>query len=255
MIVKVNDCNKFIVANGCSMASGFECTRPEQQSPEDWNHAWPKQLCDILNTNGINLSRPGQSNWSIAVNTQSILLRELKHRTPADILVVIGWTEFTREEFITDDDIFYFNAGFNEHATNGTLGNYLNRSDVQHAYKGWISRSIDSHMNRFAWTYWGLVNFLKHANIPYLFFNSISTPYKPKEDFMLCVDANRQQTPELWDAVFNDDNYLCNLIQFEWLTTNWGANTVGSGVGQYHWDPVALNAWANYLAQIINKEK
>jgi hypothetical protein len=240
-----------IIANGCSMASGFECTRQGQQSPEDWEYAWPKQLCNILGTDGINLSRPGQSNWSIAVNTQSILLRELKQRNPSDLLVIIGWTEFTREEFITDDDIFYFNAGFNEFAINGTLDSYLNRSDVQNAYRGWVGRSIDSHMNRFAWTYWGLVNFLKYNNIPYIFFNAISKPYQPKEDFILCVDASRQQTPELWETMFHDSNYLNNTTQYEWLQTHWNNHTVGNGIGQYHWNPTALNAWANHLAQII----
>ena len=91
---------KLIVANGCSMASGFECTEPGKQLPQDWEHSWPKQLCDILGCDGANMSRAGQSNWSIAVNTQSILLREFKNRNPQDMLVVIGWTEFTRAEFV-----------------------------------------------------------------------------------------------------------------------------------------------------------
>lgn len=242
---------ELIVANGCSMASGFECTEPGKQLPQDNGYAWPKQLCDILGTDGVNISRPGQSNWSIAVNTQSMLLQKFKHYNPQNILVVIGWTEFTRAEFISDDDIVYFNAGFNETAQNNTLTENLKRYDVQHAYKGWLGQSIDSHMNRFAWTYWGLVHFLKANNVPYLFFNSISKPYQPAKDLLLCSDVARNSNNDVWNALFNDNNYFSDTTQFDWLTANWKDYTVGTGIGQYHWNPTALNAWANYIAQIL----
>ena len=240
---------KLIIANGCSMASGFECTEPGKQLPQDWEHSWPKQLCDIIGCDGANMSRAGQSNWSIAVNTQSIILQQFKNYKPSDMLVIIGWTEFTRAEFVADDDIFYFNAGFNQNAQQGTLTENLKRYDVQNAYKGWLGQSIDSHMNRFAWTYWGLVHFLKSNNIPYLFFNAISKPYKPAKDLVLCSDPNRHSNEEVWNTLFNDDNYLLDTTQFEWLTTNWKEYTVGAGVGQHHWNPEALQAWANYIAQ------
>jgi len=242
---------KLIVANGCSMASGFECTEPGKQLPQDNGYAWPKQLCDILGTDGVNISRPGQSNWSIAVNTQSMLLQKFKYYNPQDILVVIGWTEFTRAEFISDDDIVYFNAGFNESAKNNILNENAKKYDVQHAYKGWLGQSIDSHMNRFAWTYWGLVHFLKYNNVPYLFFNSIAKPCQPTKDLLLCYDLERNSDNDVWNTLFNDSNYFLDTTQFDWLTTNYKNYTVGSGIGQYHWNPVALNAWAKYIAQIL----
>ncbi len=242
---------KLIVANGCSMASGFECTEPGKQLPTDWEHAWPKQLCDILGTDGCNMSRAGQSNWSIATNIQSIIMQQFADSNPKDLLVAVGWTEFTRSEFIADDDIFYFNAGFNERFNKDDLEPNQKRKDVYYAYQAWIHQSIDSHLSKFAWTYWTLKNFLDLREIPYFFFNSISKPTIPAHDLLICSDPQRHSPQFIWDTMLNDPNYFHEETQFEWLKRNYPNDTVGSGVGQHHWNPKALRAWAEFIAPKI----
>lgn len=240
---------KVIIANGCSMASGFECTEPGKQLPPDWDYAWPAQLCNILQTDGCNMSRAGQSNWSIAVNVQSIIMQQFADRDPKDLLVMIGWSEFTRSEFIADDDIFYFNAGFNERFNKDDLEPGQKRKDVYYAYQTWIHQSIDSHLAKFAWTYWSLKNFLDLRRIPYFFFNSISKPTIPRNDLLMCSDPKRQSPMFIWNTMLSDPNYYQEETQFQWLSKNYPNDTVGSGVGQHHWNPKALNAWAEFLAQ------
>jgi len=240
-----------LILNGCSMASGFECTEPGKQLPSDWKHSWPYKLCELFQSHGHNLSKPGQSNWSILVNTQAVVSRSLKYLPSNEIMVVIGWTEFTRSEFISDDDLYYFNAGFNQRAANGTLEEKLKQTNVQNAYKGWVEQSIDSHMSKFAWTYWNLIHFLKVYNIKYYFFNAISQPYIPKKDLLLTAYLENENFTEYWDTMFEDPNYNTIETQFEWLTKNYPNHIVGDGIGQHHWNPEALTAWTEYLAPRI----
>jgi hypothetical protein len=241
---------KLIVANGCSMASGFECTEPGKQLPTDWQHAWPKHLCDTLGTDGCNMSRAGQSNWSIAVNVQSIIMQQFADRDPKDLLVVVGWTEFTRSEFIADD-IFYFNAGFNERFQKGDLDADQKRKDVYYAYQAWVHQSIDSHLAKFAWTYWSLKNFLDLRGIPYFFFNSINKPTIPNNDLLICSDPKRRSPDVIWNTMLNDPCYYHDETQFQWLSKNYPNHIVGNGIGQHHWNSEALKAWAEFIAPKI----
>lgn len=242
---------KLIIANGCSMASGFECTEPGKQLDTDWQYSWPKQVCDILNVDGCNKSRAGQSNWSIALNVQSLILQQFNHIEPKDIKVIIGWTEFTRSEFVVDDDIFYFNAGFSERFEKYDLDPNQKRKDVYYAYQAWVHQSIESHMSKFAWTYFSLKNFLDLKGIPYFFFNSMGHPKIPKKDMLICSDPNRRSPAFIWDTMRNDPNYYQEHSQFDWLSKNYPNDTVGSGVGQHHWNPKALRAWAEFIAPKI----
>jgi hypothetical protein len=242
-----------IIANGCSMASGFECTEPGKQLPTDWEHAWPYKLCVMTGADGLNLSKPGQSNWSILINTQAVVTRSLTTHKPEEIIVVIGWTEFTRSEFVADDMMCYFNAGFNENAHNNTLEEKLKRTDVQNAYRGWVGQSIDSHMTKFSWVYWNLIHFLKVYKIKYYFFNAVAKPYAPVKDLLLTSYLDKEEFTTIWDHMFTDPNYDMSLTQFEWLTEHYPNHTVGNGIGQHHWDPEALTAWtAELLPKIIH---
>lgn len=232
------------------MASGFECTEPGKQLPTDWEQAWPKHLCDIFSIDGCNMSRAGQSNWSIACNLQSIVMQQFADKNPKDLIVAIGWTEFTRTEYVSDD-IFYLNAGFNERFEKGKLDEDQKRKDVFYAYQAWVHQSIDSHLAKFAWTYWSLKNFLDLRGIPYFFFNSINKPTIPKKDLLICSDPERRSPAFIWQTMLNDTNYFQEETQFEWLSKNYPNDTVGSGEGQYHWNSRALKAWAEFIAPKI----
>ena len=93
------------------MATGFECTVAGTQHADDWQHSWPAKIAEHYNIKHINLSRAGQSNYSISINLQSEILKRLKTTPAEDILVLVGWTEFTREEYVSEKYCFQLNKG------------------------------------------------------------------------------------------------------------------------------------------------
>jgi len=235
------------LTNGCSMASGFECTMPSKQSPEDYEYAWPAQLCNINNVKGINLSKPGQSNWSIATNLQSFIIENLHIKN--ELKVIVGWTDFHRHEFVDDNnEVFNINTGVATNIKNKTyIEDWMKRKDVKLAVDYWLIQSLDSRMSYFSWIYFSLKNFLENYKIPYLFFNSISDPIQPKKDAIL----NTPSMSKVWDILHNDKNYYQEVSQFDWLKENYPTHTTGDGVGQPHWNPIALRAWAEFLSTKI----
>jgi hypothetical protein len=249
---------KLIIANGCSMASGFECTAPGTQHADDWNYAWPAKIAEHYNIDHINLSRTGQSNWSISVTTQSEVLRLLNHTSAENILVIIGWTEFTRSEYITDKECINLNAGLLEYYNKGLPKSlYHLKADIAAGIAGWVGQSIDSHMNKFIWTYWGLIQFLKNYKIKYFFFNALNKPYHPNNDLLFLntkINKHYSPDPEVWNTLHTDPYYDSGPTQFDWLKTYYPDHTVGEGVGQKHWNSEALAAWAQYLIPSIDKQ-
>lgn len=249
---------KLIIANGCSMASGFECTKSAHQMEEDWNYAWPAKIAEHYNIKHINLSQAGQSNYSISINLQSEILKRLKTTPAEDILVLVGWTEFTRTEYITDNHCINLNAGTAELVFKEGISKELNyiKSDIELGVKSWVRQSLDSHMNKFIWVYWGLIQFLENHNIKYFFFNAITKPYCPDYD-LLCFNTRTLEyidspSKDVWHRLINDKCYDTTNTQFDWLKTYWPDHTLGNGLGQKHWNPEALDAWANYLIPKID---
>jgi hypothetical protein len=249
---------KLIIANGCSMASGFECTVIGEQHDDDWQYSWPTKVAENYNIDHINLSRAGQSNYSISINLQTEILKALKTIPAKDILVIVGWTEFTRSEFITDKYCLQLNAGLLDNILKKRMPNNISvelQNMLEHAVKGWVAQSIDSHVNKFIWLYWGLIHFLKNHNIEYFFFNAMNTPYCPNRDPILCDHKNLDignSVRDVWDVLINDPCYMNNVTQFDWLTSHSPDCKIGEGIGQSHWNPEALAKWANYLISKID---
>jgi hypothetical protein len=248
---------KLIIANGCSMATGFECTVPGQQHNNDWQYSWPAKIANHYSIDHINLSRPGQSNYSISINLQSEILKTLKYKSAEDILVIVGWTEFTREEYISDKFCFQLNAGLLDNVLKGRIPKNTPvelQNILEHSLKAWINRSLDSYVNQFIWTYWSLVQFLKNYNIKYFFFNSMNKVYCPKQNPLFSTRDSEiiDPAPDVWDTLINDHCYDNESTQNDFLQINKPNCSIGEGIGQKHWNPEALDAWANYLITKID---
>ena len=232
------------------MATGFECTVAGTQHADDWQHSWPAKIAEHYNIKHINLSRAGQSNYSISINLQSEILKRLKTTPAEDILVLVGWTEFTREEYVSEKYCFQLNAGLLDNVLKKRIPRNTPieiQNILEYALKGWINRSLDSYVNQFIWTYWGLIQFLKNYNIKYFFFNAMNNVYRPKEDPLLINPVY-----DIWDTLSNDICYENISTQNNWLEINKPGCEIGEGIGQKHWNPEALDAWANYLIPKID---
>lgn len=237
---------KIIIAAGCSHGSGFGNTIANEQSSEDFEHSWPNQLGKILDIPTINLSNPGQSNWSIYTNLQAEILNTIKIYGFAaqEIMVVVGWTEFSRSEYITDTVCYKFNASF------AATEQFKDEpSHVQAAFKAWAMESREAQLNKFIWTYWSLSQWLWHMKIPYLMFNAITSPDIPEKDLLLSTQQDRTCS-DVWTSMDWDLNYHCPFdpeeTQTAWLARNFPDRRLGGEFG--HWDRTALRAWAEYLA-------
>lgn len=236
---------KIIIAAGCSHASGFGNTQPDEQSFEDFQYSWPNQLGEILDIPLVNLSMPGQSNWSIYCNLQAEILNTIKlYGVGAqEIMVIAAWTEFSRSEYITDTVCYKFNASFAE------TEQYKNEpGHVQAAYRAWAHEGRAAQMNRFLWTYWAFSQWLWHMKMPYLMFNGLAVPEVPDRDLLLSPQKD-QTCLDAWHSMDWDLNYLNPFepqeTQVAWLERNYPNNRLGGPLG--HWDKTALRAWAEHL--------
>lgn len=84
---------RLLVTNGCSCARGEELTNPTVD-------AWPSVLARRLGVELVNLARDGSSNRRIVrtvVEWLPVILRE-RSLSPADVLVLVAWTEAARHE-------------------------------------------------------------------------------------------------------------------------------------------------------------
>jgi hypothetical protein len=236
------------------MATGCECTQPGMQLEEDWQHSWPHQIAKHYDIPYFNYGWPAQSNNSISLNLQIGILKALKTTKAEDIFVIVGWTEFSRSEYSMKDNIFYLCSGVFENYLNGNLDIKKN-DELEYVIKAWASEEIDNHINKFLWTYWSLVQFLKNHNIQYFFFDAINNAHLPRQDLIFLNSKFRyaiHPTEEIWNIMSNDPYYDRGIPQNDWLLKNYPECAIGNGIGQKHWNPTALNAWANYLITKID---
>ncbi|MEU4711139.1 DUF6071 family protein [Nocardia salmonicida] len=88
---------RLLVTNGCSCTRGEELHDPSETS-------WPALLARRLDLDLVNLARDGSSNRRIVRSTVMSLPRLLEQARvlPADIIVLICWTQLSRHEYYSD---------------------------------------------------------------------------------------------------------------------------------------------------------
>lgn len=93
-----------LYTNGCSFTSGYGTDDSPENSDYGYvhNHAWPQQLGELLGASEVyNESYAGGSNDRILRTATNWILRNRSFlsRTNEKLVVVIGWTDFSRREF------------------------------------------------------------------------------------------------------------------------------------------------------------
>lgn len=93
-----------LFSNGDSHTSGGEIEYEYQ--PTCYDKAWPQKLANKLNYESINISRSGNSNQTIFRTTQDWVIENViidKKYKPEDVLVIIMWSGFDRQEVYFPD--------------------------------------------------------------------------------------------------------------------------------------------------------
>jgi hypothetical protein len=133
----------------------------------DLDHAWPVLLSKQLDTNLVNLARPGSGNKRMVRH----VLEQVANGHPLD-LVVVAWSSPGRMEFADSNGFFDLWPGYSgnmfkrEQSWRIELLEYINR----HHNEEWIYRQylLDIIL---------LQSFLKEHNIPYVMCKTVGNEY------------------------------------------------------------------------------
>jgi hypothetical protein len=149
-----------IYFNGDSYVAGAELTRPATQG-------FAAKLSTKLNATFINQAESGSSNTLILRKMHEYLYQYKQNNTFPD-LIVIGWSEFTREDW-------FINGEYKSISLTGPMfrshdpASFKNWEDTMHLNGNFIHQMCKFY-NR------AIYNFhqeLQHLNIPHVFFNAI----------------------------------------------------------------------------------
>ena len=154
-----------------------------------------------------------------------------------DILIVIGWSSWEREEWPYDEDFVQISASGSDSVP----------EKMQEKYKTWVSKQTQATLNKKARIWhekiWDLHCKLLQKSIKHLFFNSfmhfnnIAIPVKNRKNWADCYISPYKQ----------NDTY------YHWLKLQ-GYKTVRPN--SYHYGEKAQTAWFKYLlSKLTEKHK
>lgn len=109
---------KLLFSNGDSHTAGNEMEHVDQVVC--YEKAWPKQLSDKLDLENINIAKPGAGNYRIFRTTQDWVINNVilnKIYDPKDLIVVVMWSGFDREEIYFPDTNTIDDLGFSSPMT------------------------------------------------------------------------------------------------------------------------------------------
>ncbi|MFN8771071.1 MAG: DUF6071 family protein [Neisseriaceae bacterium] len=227
------------LANGCSMCYGSELyddleTRKCFDNVERFKNSWPGKLGSTLGFNQVvNLGYPGGSNDRILRTTITWILQNWSSNSKNNLFVIIGWSSPMRREF-------YLNEKWRQliphHDYSDPEASILNRVYREIAWSTYESAI------RFAIQVITLQNFLKQHNIPYLFFDAISSFSKTNLDSESAIDLYIPFIDKKHYFKFGSEN--CSMADY--LKTNENGNR--------HPNIEEHKKWANILIEFIKEE-
>jgi len=229
------------------MSSGFECTEPGVQHRKDFEYSWPNQLAESFNLPIVNLSHAGQSNNMIWANTQAELLNG--DYDPETTLVVIGWTNWNRQEYVHDDFINFFNPWWQD-----SQSPRKHQPCVQSAFRAWVGRDPASVINDQARLLYSAQTWLQYHGYRYFWINAMENLQQPQADLILDTQ-NYTPCDAVWSSLQLDANYFQSTSQLTWLKEHWPKNKVRHPQIMFrqnqhtHWDQTALKAWAEHIKE------
>lgn len=211
-----------LYTNGCSMTEGAELEEPKKYS-------WPTCLANSLNRQVVNQGCSGGSNERILRTSISWLSKYLNNKKdPMNLFVVIGWTSFSRVEYIVNGNWFNFLP------KQPPLPKHI--QPIQDFYAKYIIDELRDNtysiLNILSMQSW-----LKVNNISYLFFDALHGSYNKKyedvQQMMDQVDVKRYYT--------FDNHYYCMWS----FCDNYARGLEGHPLEKGH------QAWADLLENYI----
>lgn len=213
-----------VLLNGDSNMCGEEL--------EDRSLGIAPQLCNLLDSTGVNLSLSGSSNDRIYDSTLDYI-----KNNPAPDLIVIGWSEYARVQwFLTD-------LGYPEWLEINNLG--IGKREPPEEYNLRLQhwhQTADTYEYRVGLSlYWhekifNLHKYLEHLEIPHVFFHAFHDFKVHRTEYQLDWN-NKFLSP--YDA---SNTYVawCAQQGYKEITPGW-----------YHFEPAAQLAWAHKLYNYI----
>jgi hypothetical protein len=232
-----------IYFNGDSNVAGSELKNPDEQG-------FASHLSRMFNASYINDAVGGASNSRILRTTEEYL-RNCKKSSKYPDLIVIGWSEFVREDWFID--------GNYQSLTNTFKLNFVEEQNPER-YNYWIKNQVHSstysaQMAKF----WNntIYNFhceLTFLKIPHLFFEAIES----FNEVEIRITKDKEITPfNDWATIYHfnwNKNYF-HPYNPDYAMINWAENSGYDQItpGKWHYPEPAQIAWAELLYNYINE--
>jgi hypothetical protein len=211
-----------LYVNGDSNSAGTEV---------DIKQSWPRLLQQKLGFNLINQARSGDSNPGILRTTRDFL-----NRTETEnMLVIIGWTSWEREEWKYDGSYYSVNASGKDSVP----------PELVDSYKNWVLEQDDSarfkkskilHQEIFE-----LHQTLQAKKIPHLFFNALM----PFQHETLTDNSSKFNWGTNYLEPYNND------YAYYWFLKQQGYEPTA---GNHYREP-AQRCWADFLYNYIQQHQ
>ena len=190
--------------------------------PDNLNVSWGYQLSNLLNYQFHCLAESASSNTRILRTTREFLEKSIPTIAPTQMLIVIGWSTWEREEWLINDEYFQVNASGIDDVP----------EDWQERYKNYILDvdwyKVTKEMHKKIWDFH---RELEEQNIKHLFFNGNNTfeSINDKKDW-----GTSYYTPYYHDGTYHD------MLEQNGHTTR---------DDSWHFGSDAHTEWAKFLQQ------
>ena len=228
----------WLIVNGDSHTAGAEavnrCAFAEDDSqyahlkrkphPDNLEVSWGHQLSKLLNYQFHCLAESASSNTRILRTTRQFIKDSVPTIASSQLLIIIGWSTWEREEWLINDEYYQVNARGIDDVPEEWRERYTNYIlDVD-----WYKVTKEMHEK-----IWDFHCELEDQNIKHVFFNGNNTfeSIDDKKDW-----GTSYYTPYYHDGTFHD-----------MLEQN-DHTTIGGG---WHFGPKAHEEWAEFLQQYL----
>lgn len=199
--------------------------------PENLAVSWSTKLSNILKMAFHTDAESASSNARIIRTTHEWIERTIEHTEPKDVLMIIQWSTWEREEWEIDGVMYQVNASGIDQVP----------EDHVEFYKKWITNIDWNEATRNAYKQIiELHEYLEEYGYKHIFFNGNNTFFDIPENERYDFGASYI------------DPYLPEGSYDGWLQLN-GYDTVITS--NYHYGPEAHSAWAKHLLQHIIENK
>jgi hypothetical protein len=224
-----------LYVNGCSHTAAAEAVNPHafacddgalwqlgrRPHPDNELVSWGYRLSGLLGAAFVNQSESASSNYRIMRTCRAWL--ESNPETWQDVLVIIQWSTWEREEWLIEDQYYQIGASGLDHVP----------PELQDRYREFVLEVDWPERERF-WhqEIWQLHRWLKRSGIRHVFFNG-------NNHFGTISD------PKSWSSSYLDP--YCVQGTWDWMLRSHGFATVDPK--SWHFGADAHCFWSRYLLQ------